>query len=671
MSKLLSVLFVALTLSACGGGDESGGGDHPNPFTAPTSVTIGINEPVVILPATSKFSADFQCSADGGVGDNTLYFLSSVWNVMPGGTGFSGVKLTGLKAGTGSVTLTCWTYADVYPGLFKVTTNVNVTSATMTSMKVNPNYVGLDVNALSIPELDFSITGFFDDGTTKIMDKNIALSGDTNGNHFGVSDLGDDKFSYNRDGTIDYVGGASVPETISYTISNGAWPTDIDNVGSVYITAKLDIVIGYPVAAELEGRWQYIHDGSTLELYGYSTLQNLVKVDANHLKGINDDGSVHHLLRAGIANVKLNGELKSFADIAASKSAGSKTGSQKGFGVIGGIGLIIGGVGCYNVQPATVTNPAGDLVPATTVGDCDDAYVDTTTGGGLDLVSGGIYVPSGTPTLIVSDEGGNSSTFSVEVVGEETDIGVLNIPDGSIEYNFKSTVQHLNDYIYFGGLPYVKNVSVCNTGTADIDGMTMAFSVDAADAALVSSFSHNDSGTATSFASGTCKTIQFSMTFIKPVADDDVKINIDITNNFTGVTWNDYASFKLSSFDSVPLYFASNTKLLNGYLVAPGRQLIKVGFSGENFNTNFIRVPVDINSEYELALSAANINDADSYMVSTLNVPNTALFTGFSDVTIYEPDDDSANATAMSYFGTEHISYLAAGDIDIYKIFNY
>lgn len=667
MKKLITISFLLFLLQGCGGGGGSGSGSS-NPFTAPAEVTIGINEPVVILP-TASFVGPYQCSADGGTGDNTLYFLSGVWNVT-GDSGMSGVKLTGLNMGSGTVRLSCWADASIYPGIFTVTTTVNVTSSKMISMKVSPDVIGLPVNVTDSVGVDFSIIGYFNDGSTKVLDKSVAVNGDTNGNGFGDTTLGDGKFIYNMDGSVNYVGGSETPETLSYTISNGAWIDDGDNVGSVYLAATLEFVIGYPASADIQGRWQYIHDGVTKKIGEYTDIV-VTKIDTNHISTIGSDGSVYHLIRAGISNVKLKGKLKSFATAAAPKSISKKAGLQRGV-TYGGIELIIDQLNCYKVEPATITNPAGELVEASVVGECPTAYVDETVNGELDLGSNtGIVTSTGQKDIIITDSGGNVASFGVEIIGEESDMGVLNIPEASVEYNFKSKISHLNDYVYFGALPYSKTVKICNTGLSGVDGMTMSFSVDAADEALVRSFTHNYNGAATSFPSGTCLSYSLNVEFNRPVADDDVKINIDITNNFTSVTWSDYVTFNLSSLDPVPLYFASNTKLLNGYLVAPGRQLVKVSFSGVNINTNFIRIPADLNSEYELVLSASNITDADTYMLSTVNAPDTSLFTGFSDVTIYEPDDDYTNATSMSYFGTEHIAYLAAGDIDFYRIFNY
>ena len=657
MNKLFVTLLIALTLSACSGDDDGGNGRVT--FSVPAEYTIAINEPVLIkitAGANTNWGGSFCYSHTGSGTYATVQYTGEefVDNTI-------GLKYVGKSAGVEPLEISCQG-PDLTAETYQMTTTITVTDTVMTSVAVSDPLVEFDLTTIDFgagsASIPLEVTGSFSDGSTKNMIEHITAEEGWGPDNIGNLAVWDG--AVNLYDTLE-------PARRTFRITNGLYEGDAN-----YLSTTIQVVAGYPVASHLAGRWQFVHDGSTKLIGSVSELDNLVEIDVNHLKSTKTDGSVHHLLRAGIPNVQLKGELKSFADVAASKSLSTKTGQQKGFGVIGGIGVIIGGVGCYNVQPATITNPAGELVPATTIGGCDDAYVDQTTGGGLDMGSNpGIVAPTGSTDIIISDEDGNTSTFSVDVIGEETDVGVLNIPDGSIQYNFKSTVQHLNDYIYFSALPYVKNVKVCNVGAANIDGMTMAFNVDAADTALVGSFSHNDTGTATNFASGECKTIQFSLTFTKPVVDDDVKINIDITNNFTSVTWNDYVSFKLSSFDSVPLYFASNVENLNGYLVAPGRQLVKVGFSGFNANTNFVRVPLDTNSEYELALAAANITNADSYMISTLNAPDTSLFTGFSDVGIYEPDDDSANATPLSYSGTERISYLGAGDIDIYKIFNY
>lgn len=146
-----------------------------------------------------------------------------------------------------------------------------------------------------------------------------------------------------------------------------------------------------------------------------------------------------------------------------------------------------------------------------------------------------------------------------------------------------------------------------------------------------------------------------------------MKINITIQDNFNALTWNDYTTLKLSKYPHHNLYFNSNTKELNGYLVAPGREIINVAFSSSSSN-NFVRVPLVQTDEYDVLISASNINDEDVYMISSGGESDITKMDGFTDVTANEPDNNESFATRLALFEGEAVGYVQRGDIDFYKI---
>jgi len=388
------------------------------------------------------------------------------------------------------------------------------------------------------------------------------------------------------------------------------------------------------------------------------------------------------MVRSGITNVKLKGEFKAFVNNVplAKAKMNSTTSARDGVAGVGDIGVVVGGAADYLFTPATAENPAGTTELATDGSGKLIVYCAVGADGQLILDNfSPVTTPTGSTDVTVTDYVGNEASFTVEVVGLDTDVGVLNVPEAAIPYNFKSTIDHGADYIYYGyndletPLSYSKQLSICNIGTENISGTVFTIEPDAADASLVRDFTHNYAGSATGFGAGECKTYTLNMAFNRPLVDDDVKINITITDSFNGITWDDYTTFKLSAYQPLPLYFAADSNVtfygtgLQGLLVAPGRQLLRVNFASFSTN-NFVRVPRKLDDEYQVILATTNINDESSYMISTDQVPNIDLMIGFTDVTINEPDNTYADATVVPLLNGEAIGYLHQGDVDFYRL---
>lgn len=386
-------------------------------------------------------------------------------------------------------------------------------------------------------------------------------------------------------------------------------------------------------------------------------------------------------VRSGIKNTRLKGELKSFSNDTAPRAQSKTTSRRNGVAGIGDINLILGDASRYLFTAETIDNPAGTTELATDGSGKLIVYCTVGPDGRLILDdSSPVNVPSGEVEVAVEDHEGNQATFTVEVIGEETDIGVLNIPEATTEYNFKTSIDHGNEFIYFGysntetPISYNKTISICNLGLGDISGTTFVIEPDASDISLIRSFSHGYNGSATGFGAGECKSINLNMAFYRPVLDDEIRINVTINDNFNVLTWDDYTTFKLSQYEPLSVYFAadenavfSGSSGLQGIFVAPGRQLLRINFTGFSSNSQ-IRVPSDSSKFYEVVLAANSINDEATYMLSSNQLPNLTLMDGFSNVAINEPDDTPSEATLIPLFGAEEVGYLHAGDVDFYRL---
>jgi len=673
MNKFISVLFIASTLSACGGGGSGDGGPAPDPAT-PYEVTY-----ITDTLSTLQWSSPL---ATGDI-DSKGSFSGSI-----------------LKANQAEAKQLCESLDLAGSADWRLPTANEVDDA------LNRQQLDLDgyafyqnISGGGVPDLQFHyefLSQFHLDGKIFHEYQNGAFAYPTEAHnpvvklvteYVGVDLTSVTSLSVEYTQIQNNLGADSVPDpqieahvfcvrgthAEQPVITAGAWQ-DVVPEGFYQRPVELEVKDGvYPGLVSNVTANEMTYSGlAVTDTCG-------IPGDCIEFKRV--EGAT--FVRAGIQNVKLKGEFKSFANEAAPKSL-NKKGTQKLGGVgIGDIGLIIGNINHYILRPETIDKPAGTTELAADGSGKLIVYCAIGADGRLILDDGSpVTTPSGNTEIEVDDYAGTGASFNVEIIGEETDVGVLNVPEATTLYNFKTSISHGKDYIYFGyndgetPLSYTKELSICNTGTVDISGTSFVIEVDAANAALVRSFSHNYSGSATGFAAGECKTYTIDMAFNRPLLDDDVKINVTINDNFNSLTWDDYTSFKLSQYEPLPLYFAADSTAtftgtgLQGLLVAPGRQILRVNFTSFAAN-NFIRVPRKLDDEYQVILATTNIADESTYMISTDQVPNTTLMTGFTNVTINEPDNTLTDATAVPLINGEAIGYLHTGDVDFYRIFNY
>ena len=441
--------------------------------------------------------------------------------------------------------------------------------------------------------------------------------------------------------------------------------------------------------AEISGAGQYVHGLSVIDSR-HIRLSTMMYEDVHSVGSSGEyigPGFIvsrdAHFISSGITDARVEGVITSFAQAAGATAAASAPANAMKASVndVASIDVILGCLRSnepeycqkFTIEPATPENPHNTYTQSTDDDIPSVLYVTQDALGNYTLDdSNPITIATGEVTIFLKDSAGNTAAFTVEVVGEDTDVGVLNIPDITTLYNFKTTIDHGMDYIYHGyndgesPFSYYKTLSICNVGSANISGTTFTIEVAPENASLVRSFSHDYDGASVGFTAGSCVNHNVSFEFFRPVEDTEVKFNITIVDNFHSLTWKDYTTFRLSQYPPVNVYLASNTQPLEGYLITPGNRLVRVEFLQYDDPQRFLRVPDYPGNEYSLILSTTSVAGEDTYMISTVNPPDRSTMSGFSDVTAHEPNDDIVDATIIPLLPGEITSYLHSGDLDFY-----
>jgi len=437
--------------------------------------------------------------------------------------------------------------------------------------------------------------------------------------------------------------------------------SDENNVRCVRGRAPLDV--------KLYGHWAFVDSGMTFDIDATTFFKEYKVIDNNQIQVTDDEGKKHYLIRAGIADVAIEGE------IAQVQGDESKS--------------LLGKIKSATVtlkNKVTQTKKQIKLVKTDVkekVGQVKDdkakikeIYAEATKDGTRLKIPKNKYftMPTGQTLIDIEDDLKNKASFVVSLLGEQTDVGVMSVTNQ--KYNFKSFLDNQNDWIYFGyndgeeKVSYTKRLNICNIGTQSISGVSFKIELDSNASDINRTFSTKYDGSAIGFEKDECKQYDISFAFKRPQKERDVKINITITNNNNGLQWYDYASLKVSPYKPLKLYFLSNQKELNGFLVAPGRQLIGVTFKGDIYygKDNFVRVPLQRDKSYDVVISTPTIGNEDVYMITSGKEPDTTKMDGFTAVKNYEPNNQEVNATKIPLLQGEAVSYLSVGDIDFYRL---
>ena len=467
--------------------------------------------------------------------------------------------------------------------------------------------------------------------------------------------------------------------------------TEFTCVRGNHIAAKMPLGTWVDVEHQVEiiGTGQYVRDLSVVD-NRHIRLSTMMYEEGHSVGNAGDYISARlivsqdaHFISSGIPDARVKGVITSFAKASGAVREASLPENARNASVTGvaGIDVILGCLRnnepqyCqqFTIEPATPENPHNTYIESVDDIAPNILYINQDALGNYTLDDASpITIATGEVIISLTDSTGSTAVFTINVVGEDTDVGVLNIPDISTLYNFKATIDHEMDYIYHGyndgetPFTYNKNLSICNVGSVNISGTTFTIEVAPEHNSLVRSFSHSYNGASVGFTAGSCENYNVSFEFFRPTEDIEIKFDITIADNFHSLTWKDYTTFRLSQHPPVHVYLASSSQLLEGFLVAPGNQLVRVQFDPYYNPQNLLRVPDFPDNEYSLILSTSSVAGEDTYMISTVNPPDRTKMDGFSNVTAHEPNDDIVNATIIPLLPGGVTSYLHSGDLDFY-----
>ena len=402
------------------------------------------------------------------------------------------------------------------------------------------------------------------------------------------------------------------------------------------------------VDESLQGQWLYVDTGTKVWL-GETTYLKYSKINENLLSTTcnstyyEDPHSnscsatdTYYLLRAGVENVQLTGKINSLENVAGKVAMKTLYSSAAGSGKPS---VIMKNIKNNKNEITLIVNPA------------DGSFTNDST----------VEIPSGEYEINVDDGEGNIAETTVVVEGTLMDLGAFT-PVTSVLYNFKAQLLSENDYLYFGAkigqtsINYNKTIRVHNIGNQQVSGLSFVLSCDDPD---VSSFSYDN--VLGGVDVGGYIDIPIRISFNRPSAEKKVRIDVAI-KDINNQTWNDYLALTLSPYIPVKINVGAKRETsVNGYLVAPGRAMVKVN-SGD-----FIRVPYIPGESYQMVFTNPDINSEVAYSVGVGKNVNSSVFNTFSDTSINEPDNEESSATNLG-LNDEMVSYLHAGDIDYYTI---
>jgi len=427
------------------------------------------------------------------------------------------------------------------------------------------------------------------------------------------------------------------------------------------------------------GRWTYTDTSEVLYITSSTQLeQNQLKMITDNQITITEDGKTRYLIRSGISDVKISGEIA----IVESESQEKQAPARKSFSlnniVVKLKHKISDVVKEYKVEVTTEEEKVGSIKD-------EVLYLKESVNGNFVIPeTTDLAMPTGEIEFSVIDKiTDKNTTIDISLSGEETDIGVTTLTDQP--YNFKSYIEAYSDIdavkyddyndeikvdnkTYFANSINSSSLYICNVGTESISGSS--FEIKPHDKNQFSFFKINSlneedgvfKSAAIGFEANECKRYTLSFSVVAPQTETKYRIDITIKDNFKQLTWNDYASVRVAPYtleETQKITISSNQKEINGYLITQGNEVIYIQ-SG-----NSINIPKDPKAEYELVLSAKNISDEDVYQVSTGAVSNENM-DSFVDVTRNEPDNNKSAATILALTGDVAMSYLAQGDIDYF-----
>jgi len=484
-----------------------------------------------------------------------------------------------------------------------------------------------------------------------------------------------------------------------------------DNIDNI---SNQDYVDNYEnnLSEEFFGRWTYADSGEVLYIDRHTNLEGatLNLLNKNQLQ-LEKDNNARYLIRSGISDIKLAGELAIIDNKSQAPSRGFSLNSLK-LKLKHKATEIVKEYAVKVTEDENLTNKIKDGA----------VYLSKLKNGHLNIPKDlNLTMPTGDVELSFSD-GNKTSILNIDMSGRDINFGVITLTD--TPYNFKSFIltkkemesnrygivatssdgytepyipeywseddkiakgldislhMPVNQTKHFHNKYYEDYLMICNSGTEAISGAN--FTIKEHNSSEFSIFSvsnyenyeqltKDENNTYKSAAIGfdayECKKYILNFQPVKPKDSSKYQIDIQIKDNVNNITWNDYATINVSKYDAKDIYFRSNQKGINGYIILDANQIKKVNISPNSWDENILTVENNPDAEYELVLSAKNVSDEDVYTISTSDSFFTTGMNSFTDVTKDEPNNDKDHAKYLAMNNDKVMGYLLKGDIDYY-----
>jgi len=376
------------------------------------------------------------------------------------------------------------------------------------------------------------------------------------------------------------------------------------------------------ISSSLYGKWRYIDTGEEILILSNSTLDYETKNENLLLVKDKNSGSRRYLIRAGVSNAKIKGQLL------VETQKGTK--SLRSYAKAGSIEVILKNIADSNLKSKTSTNNDGQFEDSSQ--------------------------PSGTTVEITATKDNKTFKTEIDVNDPEIDIGTFILKDEN-EYNFKSTIVSNEEFLYADGKD--KNLTLRIKNIGNIEGTDTYYQIFYEGKEIARGI------TGTVFSQES-KDINFSFT-PESITDNEKTLEFTIKMGDSNKrTWEDKAYLKIyrQKFD---LNIRSAGAKIKGYIVLPNKNVKNISIN----QTGKITLPV-VDTPYILVLT--NPDKSSNQNVYTIGVGEEAplIDPNFIDTSAYEPNDDESSAKTLAYNknaqNNQAISFLGYGDIDYWKI---
>ena len=370
------------------------------------------------------------------------------------------------------------------------------------------------------------------------------------------------------------------------------------------------------IADNLKGEWIYISSGD--KIYIDDNFKYEITVEDNNLISIEKNNKTYHLLRSGINDASVSGDIYTQDD------------KYRKVSSIGNIDIILQHITDKQNKKEQRLEKTGNFK--------------------FDNVKSGKYI------ITAKTDNNLSIETNIDIYGEEISLGSFKLvnKDG---YNFKADFIIENSdsgYLYGNLKTYIGKLKIKNIGTKKGSGLNFSFK---ATNPYIAEFS-NDIVLGTVDINKT-KEIPFKISF--NILDTTIQtIPMEVTINDANKNhWTDSVFFHVYQ---TPMKISIKTKESNikGYIVSDGHQLTKINTSNE-----IITIPYRQGKKYYLVLSNPNINNETPYSIGVDT--DTLSFESFQDTSAHEPNNNEEEAFTIKP-NENIVSYLHEGDIDYYII---